>query len=211
MFRRRVRPSTLTIIKVFLWPKSGWSRAVHYFWHRLNRLPGTPHSIAAGLASGAAASVTPFLGLHFFIAAAFSWLIGGNVLASTFGTIIGNPWTFPVIWISTYYIGNVLLGNGLPTGETVLNFSDMFGGLVKSMIEMNGALFMERVWPVLWPMMVGSIPSALLTWALIYGVFYRLVEIYQRRRNMRRLAKAIAITKANKSKLGVTSDPTGQA
>jgi uncharacterized protein len=191
MFRRRARPSAIKIVQVFLWPRTGWRRAGEYLWHRLHRLPGTPHSIAAGFACGAAMSVTPLLGVHIFIAGALAWLIGGNVVASAFGTILGNPWTFPVIWLTTYYLGSVMVGNGIPSGEDALNFTDMFSGLIRSMIEADGALFMERVWPVWWPMIVGSIPSALFTGTVVYFVFYRLVEVYQRRREARRIAKHI--------------------
>ena len=45
--------------------------------HRIKRLPGTPQSIAAGVACGVAASFTPFIGLHFVLAALFAWLVGG--------------------------------------------------------------------------------------------------------------------------------------
>lgn len=191
MFRRRVRPSTLRIVQFSIWPRSGWTRAGQYLWHRLHRLPGTPYSIAIGLACGAAMSVTPFVGVHFFMAALLAWLFRGNVLASAFGTILGNPWTFPVIWLTTYYMGNFILGNGLPVGDQAHNFEGMFSGLVRSMIEADGALFMDRVWPLWWPMMVGSIPSAILTGLVTYFVFYRLVEVYQKRRAKRLVARLI--------------------
>ncbi|MBT4739800.1 MAG: DUF2062 domain-containing protein [Rhodospirillaceae bacterium] len=190
MFRRRAQPSAISLIQSLLWPKSGWTRAGQYLWHRLHRLPGTPHSIAAGLACGSAMSVTPFLGVHFFMACALAWLIRGNVLASAFGTVIGNPWTFPVIWLSTYYLGNFILGNGFLVSDDTLSFSDMFSGLIRSMIEADGALFMDRVWPVWWPMIVGSIPVALLTWAGVYTVFYKLVDVYQLRREARRASNS---------------------
>ena len=185
MFRRRKSPSALRIVQSAIWPKSGWTRAGQYLWHRLHRLPGSPHSIAIGLASGAAMSVTPFIGVHFFVAALLAWVFGGNVLASAFGTIVGNPWTFPIIWLTTYYLGNVILGNGIPSGDQALNFADMFSGLIRAMIEADGALFFDRVWPVWWPMIVGSIPSALLTGGVVYFIVYRLVEVYQKRRALR--------------------------
>jgi uncharacterized protein (DUF2062 family) len=191
MFRRRVRPSAIKIAQLFLWPRTGWHRAGEYLWHRLHRLPGTPHSIAAGFACGAAMSVTPLFGIHIFLGSGLAWLIRGNVLASVFGTILGNPWTFPVIWLTTYYLGSILIGDGVPGGEVALNFTDMFTGLIRSMIEADGALFMSRVWPVWWPMIVGSIPCALLTGTIVYFVFYRLVEVYQRRRKARRMARHI--------------------
>ncbi|MDG2244070.1 MAG: DUF2062 domain-containing protein [Rhodospirillaceae bacterium] len=191
MFRRRTQPSAFNLFKVLLWPKSGWTRAVEYLWHRLHRLPGTPHSIAAGLACGSAISVTPFVGVHFFMAGALAWLMRGNVLASAFGTVIGNPWTFPVIWLTTFYLGNFMLGKGFADTDPKFSFSDMFSGLIRSMIEADGALFVDRVWPMWWPMIVGSIPSALLTWILVYSIFYKLVHVYQARYAARCAAKSI--------------------
>lgn len=190
MFRRRARPPVLNMVKWFFWPERGWNRAGRYVWHRLHRLPGTPHSIAAGLACGGAMSVTPFVGVHFFLAAGLAWLMRGHILASAFGTAIGNPWTFPVIWVTTYYSGQFILGQGLPSPDISVDFADMFSGLVRSMIEADGVLFMEKVWPVWWPMIVGSIPAALLTWSIMYIVFYRLVQAYQKRRLAKRMGRA---------------------
>ena len=134
MFRRRVRPPALQSIFTFFWPHRGWQRAGQYLWHRLQRLPGTPYSIAAGCATGSALSFTPLVGVHFFLAAALAWLIRGNVIAAMFGTVIGNPWTLPVIWLSTYEIGHLIIGRGGIEGAN-LNFTQMFQGLLQSMID----------------------------------------------------------------------------
>lgn len=135
-------------------------------------------------------SVTPLVGVHFFLAAGLAWLMRGHILASAFGTAIGNPWTFPVIWVTTYYSGQIILGQGLPSADMTVNFADMFSGLIRSMIEADSALFKEKVWPVWWPMIVGSIPAALVTWGVMYTIFYRLVEAYQKRRAARMAARA---------------------
>lgn len=112
MFRRRKNRSLLTKIREFVWPSIGWRRAATYFAHRVRRLPGTPESIAAGLACGVAISFTPFIGFHFLLAALLSWIIGGNLLASAIGTAAGNPWTFPFIWAWIYTAGHWILGTG---------------------------------------------------------------------------------------------------
>ena len=185
MFRRRVRKSTFVLVWETIWPRTGWRRAGAYVWHRLHRLPGTPYSIAAGLACGCALSVTPLVGIHFFLAAMMAWLIRANVIAAAFGTIIGNPWTFPIIWLTIYHLGRMMMGLGLSL-EADLDFTAMFTGLVQSLIEADGALFMEQVWPIWLPMFIGSVPVSITTWLLVYVVFFRLTDSYQRRRKENR-------------------------
>jgi len=69
MFGRRNPLPVLHRVWSVVWPKAGWRRASRYMAHRVRRLPGTPYRIAAGVASGAAVSFTPFIGLHFVAAA----------------------------------------------------------------------------------------------------------------------------------------------
>ena len=105
MFRRRKPLSTLKQMRAFIWPERGFRRLFSYLFQRIIRLPGSPASIASGFAAGVAASFTPFLGLHFILAAALAMLFRGNVLASAIGTFFGNPWTFILIWLADYEVG----------------------------------------------------------------------------------------------------------
>jgi len=152
----------------------GWRRTITYLWHRLRRIPGSPESIAAGFACGTAASMMPLMGFHFILSALFALAVRGSVIASAFGTIIGNPWTFPFIWLGTYELGSLLLEVDRElVGERP--FRRMFAGLTDSIRSLDGSMFVELVWPIWWPMMVGSIPVALvvgmLTYWLLVGFF----------------------------------------
>lgn len=159
----------------FLWPHMGWQRYSVYLRHKLARLPGTSYSIAAGFATGAAMSMTPLMGFHFVLSALLAWLIRGNVLASAIGTMVGNPWTFPFIWLSSYKIGCWLLDippeTGAFTGRTV-------------------AHIMENPWatlsPVLMPMLAGSIPMVIVMFILAYWPVFAVVDRYRQRRRDRR-------------------------
>ncbi len=82
LFRARRKPAIADRLRQFIWPRSGWRRAFSYVAHRLARLPGTPYSIAAGFACGAAISFTPFLGLHFVLAGLLAWALGANIIAA---------------------------------------------------------------------------------------------------------------------------------
>jgi uncharacterized protein (DUF2062 family) len=70
----------------FIWPKKGFIRGWIYLALRVLRLRSSDYSLAAGLACGAFASFTPFLGVHIIIAAGLAWLIGGNMVMALIGT-----------------------------------------------------------------------------------------------------------------------------
>ena len=83
-----------------------------------------------------------------------------------------------------------MLGNGLSL-DNELDFTFMFTGLIQSMIEADGALFLDQVWPIWMPMFLGSVPSAIFTGVVVYAVFYRLTESYQSRRHARLEIRAL--------------------
>jgi uncharacterized protein (DUF2062 family) len=171
VFRRRNKRSMKGHLREALWPSSGWRRAVTYLRHRIARLPGTPFSIAAGLACGAAVSFTPFVGLHFVLAALLAWAIGGNILASALGTAAGNPWTFPFIWLWTYRLGNWMLGWQVGAGGV-----DPLS--IQEFLHHPSALFK----PVFLPMIVGSLPTAVVVWIIFFWVTRSLVTRYKENR-----------------------------
>lgn len=167
MFKRS-QPLTLRqkIIRL-LWPQGGWKRYGNYLLLRLHRLKGTPRSIAAGVACGVAISFTPFVGFHMILAAATAWLVRGNILASALGTIAGNPWTFPFIWLSVLYTGRRMLGMA-DHPDTQVDFLKFFEKGTRALMTFDFSLFFQDIWPILWPMMVGCIPYYLFFWGLSY-------------------------------------------
>ena len=94
----------------FVWPRKGYTRGWTYIAIRILRLRSTDYALAAGFAAGVFTSMTPFLGIHFVIAAGLAWLVRGNIMMSLVGTFAGNPWTFPLFWVGTYSVGTWILG-----------------------------------------------------------------------------------------------------
>jgi len=128
MFRRRKPLSMLRQLRAFIWPERGFRRLFSYLFQRIIRLPGSPAFIASGFAAGVAASFTPFLGLHFILAAALAMLFRGNVLASAIGTFFGNPWTFIFIWLADYKVGLAIIHSlGYGAGLHVLSIDEVIG------------------------------------------------------------------------------------
>ncbi len=97
-------------LRAYLWPRCGWWRACVYQARRMARLPGSPHMIAAGVAAGVFASCTPFLGFQMILGALVAVFAGGSVLASAMATWFGNPLTYPILWLSSFQLGELILG-----------------------------------------------------------------------------------------------------
>ncbi len=189
MFLRREKQKLHDRARDFLWPRRGWKRSSLYLFHRVGRLPGTPYSIAAGFACGAAISFTPFVGLHFVFGALCAWLMRASILASAIGTAIGNPWTFPFIWTWVYKIGLWMHFGGDNAGAGVEDFSAMFAHMIEAMLNFDMTYLFETVWPVWWPMLLGSIPSFVVVWLLFFFTLRPLIASYQHRRVRRRMRR----------------------
>lgn len=185
MFKRRNPLPPFEKIRKWLWPRRGWVRASKYIMHRLSRLPGSGYSIACGFAFGAAISFTPFVGLHLVIAGALSWLAGGNVLAAWIGTLVGNPWTFPFIWLGLYKFGNwILKRRGADTDE-LPDFMDMFAHMWEAALSFDVTAFADGLSTVILPMAVAGIPCFIAAWLISYLVVRFLVDGYKHRRCLR--------------------------
>ena len=91
LFRSRKPKTIARRVVEFVWPRGGFRRSTSYIWHRVARLPGSTHAVAAGFASGVAVSFTPFMGLHFIMGFVVAFITRGNLIASAIGTAIGNP------------------------------------------------------------------------------------------------------------------------
>jgi uncharacterized protein (DUF2062 family) len=135
----------------------------------VRRIPGTPYAIAAGFACGAAISMMPFPGLHFLLSGIFAWSIRASIIASAIGTAVGNPWTFPFIWLWTFEFGNWLIGTDKALTQQVITLQYLW----------------DHPLDLLLPMLVGSIPTAIVTWFVFYWPLKRMVGKYQTHRRHR--------------------------
>lgn len=170
-------------IRDVVWPRMGLRRYGKYLGKRVLRLSASPHAIAAGVASGAAVSMFPLIGLHFFLGFVLAFITRGNMIAAAIGTAWGNPLTFPFFFTAAYTVGHWLTGGGQ---VGVAESSE----LATATEQMNGGLFADgfaAAWPVFTAMMIGGLPIAL----VVYGLFYLVVRtIVTRVRTMRQARMA---------------------
>ena len=76
---------------------------------KLIKISDTPHSISLGFSIGVFASFTPLIGVHIILAILLSWILKANYFSSVLGTFIGTPLTYPFIWFSSLYVGNIFI------------------------------------------------------------------------------------------------------
>ena len=178
MFKRRKARSTSEQIRSFVWPDRGFGRLFSYIFQRIRRMPGSSTSIAVGAAWGAAVSFTPFIGLHFFVGLAMCYVTRGNMLACLFGTIIGNPWTFPIFFYLDYTLGTFILqqfgGDTIKAGDTLSEFIALFLAAPATLI---GELFKQ--------IMVGAVVLGSMAWFTMFGIVYWGVSGWRKSRALR--------------------------
>jgi len=178
MFKRRKARSTGEQIRSVVWPDRGFARLFSYIFQRVRRMPGSPTSIAIGAAWGAAVSFTPFIGLHLFVGLAMTYMTRGNMLACLFGTIIGNPWTFPLFFYLDYALGTFILqffGSAtIQAGNTLAEFISLFLAAPTALI---GEVFKQ--------IMVGAIVLGSMAWFMMFGIVYWGVSGWRKSRSLR--------------------------
>ncbi|MEM8877782.1 MAG: DUF2062 domain-containing protein [Pseudomonadota bacterium] len=196
LFKRRSEEPLYKRMLVAIWPRRTWRRSGEYVHKRLMRLSATPHAIAAGFAAGAFASFTPLMGFHFILAAVLALLSRGSLIASAFGTAIGNPLTFPFIWTTSYAVGRFVLGyeaaEGVdPNPITILQEHGFSPSGLK---------------PVFFPMVVGGILMGSVAWCASYFPIRFAVRRFRAARTARLEAR-----QARKGIDGKTGQAAGEA
>ncbi len=151
-----------------IWPRMGVRRYGAYLRKRVMRLSASPHAIAAGIASGAAVSMFPLIGLHFILGFVLAFAMRGNMIAAAIGTVWGNPLTFPFFFAASYAVGDWLTGGG--------GLSSSEGAQLQATgQQLSNGLFsggFHAIWPTFKTMMIGGLPLAI----LVFGVFYVVVR-----------------------------------
>lgn len=176
-----------------LWPRKGFMRPFLYRAKCALRLRDSVHAIAMGVAIGAFVSFTPLMGLHILLACGLAWVLRGNVVASVLGTAVGNPFTFPAIWLASYRTGSWLLGRATQREGAAENLADVF-------LRTEGAWYdvIVGMWhPLIWPMLVGGLPLGVLAGAACYVLTRQGAGAFQAARAKRAAMRERARAKAH--------------
>ena len=140
-------------------------RASLFYFLKLIRVKDSKDKLAIGFACGSMVSFSPFIGFHFFLAIIFAYILRGNIVASLIGTFVGNPFTFPFIWIFIYKVGNIFFKNDQ-------NFS----------LELTFQSLFDQGYDILIPMMIGSLIVSIPIWFISYFTVKFLMTSFKRRK-----------------------------
>lgn len=161
-------------LKNIMWPKKGFHRSFYYLRERVSRMSASTHALSLGIACGAAASMTPFLGLHFVIAAMMAYIFRGNLFTSAIGTLIGNPWSFPLIWAADNYVGSWVI--------------DQFG-LVSWLENIQASSGPDMPMAFFFKITIGGVVLAIISFPIYYGLSYWGLSSWRSHRLRRKIAK----------------------
>ena len=171
IFKRRNKETFGQKMRIALWPRRSLWRSIKYLMLRVLRLTASPHVIAMGVAAGAFASFTPFLGFHFVIAFAICFVMRGSYVAAATGTFFGNPLTFPFIWGSVLTAGRWILYGPSREGAPEIKVPALSADMIWNSFDV--------VWPVIKAMAVGSLPVGIPVAFVIYLIVRQMARIYQ--------------------------------
>ena len=140
-------------------------RASLFYFLKLVRVKDSQDKLAIGFACGSMVSFTPFIGFHFFLAIIFAYILRGNLVASLIGTFIGNPFTFPFIWIFIYKVGNIF-----------------FKSNQKFSLELTFQSLFDQGYDILIPMLIGSLIVSIPIWLISYYTVKFLILSFKKRK-----------------------------
>ncbi len=177
IFGRREAASWSERVMVALWPRRSWGRSLRYALLRLQRLDASPHALALGVAIGVFASFQPILGIQMLFAGAVAWMLNASIGAALIGTFVGTPITWPIMWLGSYHLGALVIGETRSvTLAEIWSVLSAFGASANAHALAAGGLF----WQVIYPLAVGAVPLGLLSGALFYVMVRRATEFGRR-------------------------------
>ena len=112
------------------------------FYQQFISLKGDPESLAWGMAMGVFIGVTPTIPFHTVLIVFFGFLLKKNMTSAFLGSsLISNPVTIPLLYLSEYQIGRLILG---PSGAEI------------RIKEYTVASILQLGWEVAVPLLLGG-------------------------------------------------------
>jgi uncharacterized protein (DUF2062 family) len=155
----------------------------------VTRLRSTPHAIAGGLALGIFVSLTPTVGIQFFIVVIVASILNLNRAAAIIPIWITNPVTIAPIYTFNYWVGLQFVD-----GPPVKQVSELFLEISKSMAKMQFWEIKEQFKVILHtgkevilPLTVGSVLVGLVCGAITWSLSLYLLKFLSTRRRRKHI------------------------
>ena len=172
------------------WPRIKTN--VKKYYSRFVKIRGNPREIALGFALGIFVGMTPFMGFHTAIAVFFAALFKWNKISAALSVWITNPFSAPIIYSITYYIGAKVFffrnNYELPPNIDISTFSRI---LLKAP-------------EIIWTMTVGGIilgiPLAIFSYYFAFSAITKYRESIKEKLALRKVKKTGKRTRKKKKK-----------
>jgi len=146
-------------------PKRSLKRWYKLNYYRLVRMKDSPHKVAGGMALGIFLGIMPGAGT--VAALVLATLLKLNRGAAVIGTLIFNTATTIPVWILSYSLGSLILGNN---GNVTRNIYRLFkAGKFMQAIEEGGI-----------SLVIGVLLTSLVMSLVCYVLTYKLMVSYQK-------------------------------
>ena len=166
LFKRRTPLSFVDKLWQIMRPQKGYIRTIDYLKKRFYRMSESNYSMAMGFTCGAMLSFTPFVGFHFIIAGFIAYSIKASIFMAAIGTLVGNPWTFPIMWWASIKLGKWTLDHA---GLDMLNQTSEIKTIVSD------------IYLIIIPWIVGSfLLSAILGPPTFFLIYWLVRELRQK-------------------------------
>ncbi|MFV0322243.1 MAG: DUF2062 domain-containing protein [Alphaproteobacteria bacterium] len=178
-------------MKNLIWSLRYPHRWFQYLIFKMSRKNDAEDSLAAGFAWGVAISFTPLLGFHLLLTIIACKLHRKNIWAGIMGTFIGNPITFPFIWLFVYGFGLFIFDNKYNGELNDLHQLNQIGYYFRASVfnhDFNNfwhmfQIILHDIMPLLKIMMLSSLILFIPIWLITrYIVYIILVTIRQKRK-----------------------------
>lgn len=184
-------------MKSFFWALRYPHRWMQYYLFRMSRKQDAESSLSGGFAWGFAISFSPLLGIHIILTLICCKLHRKNIWAGIIGTLIGNPITFPFIWLLTYWLGSLILGSDLSGNTADLKKFFLLGTHFRLAVfnldfsEFWGTTFqlLGDLWPLFKTMMLGFLILFLPIWFITNHIIYIMLVSIRAKKKMARIKK----------------------
>jgi len=94
------------------------NKLFRYLEYKILHIDDTPHKIALGVALGLFIAWSPLIGVHIFLAIAFSVLLRANKFAALVSIWVSNIFTFFIIYYPAYLLGRFIVHIFSPNSTT---------------------------------------------------------------------------------------------
>ena len=143
---------------------------------KLLQINATNRSIALGAAIGFGIALTPLFGLQIILTLLLCIMLRANIAASLISSIIGNPLTFPFIWIANYKLGKLFITTNT-ISET--SFIQQVENIIHAIKVSDWAAISNATYSILLPMMIGGTIMAIVSGIIIYILTLKYLNQYK--------------------------------